>query len=187
MPPEPPGWVKPVGILSIVFGSLGIIGSVCGLAVSGWMISPVWDDMMRQAAEASGDTYTPMPKPSIGSLMQQAALFAWAIVLLVAGIQTLMRKPVARALHLIWAVGKVVLVIWGTWIGLQYSAQMTEWAEQHGDPQATGMMGFGGVASTATTVLMIIWQLAWPTFCLIWFGLVKTKPDDITGGFEPAA
>jgi len=186
MPPEPPGWVKPVGILSIVFGSLGIIGSACGLFGTGMMLSPFWDNLMRDAAEASGDTYAPMPKPSITTLVQQTILFGWAIVLLVAGIQTVMRKPVARALHLIWAVVKVLLVIWGVWISVEYNARMTEWIEQHGDPNM-GAMSFGGAASTVGTIAVAIWQFAWPAFCLIWFGIVKTKPEDFTGGFEPAA
>lgn len=176
LPEEPPRWPTVVGAISIVWASLNILCGGCGV------LSPL---LMSTFLEAAERDYGPMPdvmKPGALQIGLYAVGLVWAFVLLAAGIALTLRKPVARPLHLVYGAVSVLLSIVGIVIGVMAQIELSEWlannpdnpwAKQH-NPAATYVgMAFG-----------VLLGLAWPVFCLVWFGLVKRTPRDITG--EPA-
>ncbi len=182
---EPPGWPKVVGIFSILFASLGLVCGGVGLV---WMF--VGPGMMQSAA---GNMEGGMP-PSLTT--RNTTLLAitmistiWAVLLLVSGILTIQRKPVARLSHLVWAAGAIVLTVVSIKMQLDMQAEMAQWMKDN--PSAEFTMNAkqgGGAGNLIGLVLGIVLGLSWPTFCFIWFGLIKTKPEQMTGGIEsPAA
>lgn len=177
---EPPRWPKVVGIASIAWASLGMLCGACGVA------SPALQGLIpKEMTEKWG----PMPAAMQQSPMQTAAAgigIAWALVLLAAGIACVMRRPAARPMHLVYALGSIGLSLWGLSMGLRQMAALNQWAQQNPANEWAKMHNplMGLVMIGAGMVL----GLAWPGFCLVWFGAVKRRREDFTGGAaEPAA
>ncbi len=166
-----PGWPKPVGIISIVLASLSLTCGTCG--VIGSVMSPMF---MKMAGPDAGPV-PPMMQPQIMNYVQMAIGLLWAGLLLTAGIMTLRRLYTGRLLHLVYAIGSIPLLVWSIMTQLDMAAQLNQWAQQNpGSPFAQGNNPWIGIAIT------VIFGLPWPLFCLIWFGVVKTKPEHFTGG-----
>ncbi len=175
LPGNPPAWPKVIGIISIVFASLGLVCGGCGLVVT-----PFMGQMMGGAAE--GHELPPIYQPNIGNMVYGAFGLLNALLLLIAGVMTVSRKPVGRPLHLIFAIIGIPLTIIGLFIQWKLQQETAAWAaqadpanpfaQQFLSPQARmgNMIGliFGGVLG-----------LAYPIFVLIWFGLVKRKGTDM--------
>src|SRR5689334_5975232 len=108
-PDERRTWPTAIGVISIVWASLGLICNSCSAiqhAVPGLL-----------SGLAPGG---PQAAPQAGSpVMLGLAIvgFFWSILLLVAGIRTLSRAPAGRALHLAWVAGAIPLGIIGTYFG----------------------------------------------------------------------
>lgn len=170
---EPPLWPKVVGIASICFSavSLGCMG--CGL-VGIFVFVPMGEQAMG----------TPMPdvmRPDAIGWAMMVAGFAGAIFLLVAGIATTTRRPIGRPLHLVWAALSVLLSIGSLYYQFAQQQRIKAWFVDNPDSpwaqqqQQNEMFQYIGLA------LGLVFGLGWPLFCLIWFGLVKTKPHQMTG------
>lgn len=177
LPDEPPKWPGIVGVISIVWASLGLLCGICGLA------SPLI--MQAAFAQAASSQMGPMPdvmKPGLPQMAHGVVSLLWTVLLLVAGIMLTLRKPAARPLHLLYAVGSIILTIVGTVVGVMAQRAIHEWAANNPDnewakqiaqqPAAAAYIGIG---------FAVVLGLAWPVFCLIWFGAVKRTPRDITG------
>lgn len=180
---EAPGWPKVVGIISIILGALGL---VCGGAGIVWMA--VGPGMMQGSAQNMQGGMPPvLLQMNVPVLALTAVGTAWSILLVVAGAMCAGRKPMARSLHLLWALGTVVLTIVNTKFQLDIQADIAEWIKDNpnSDFAQYAQRGGGGMVGLAIGLFI---GLAWPVFCLIWFGFVKTKPEQMTGGvIEPAA
>ncbi len=179
LPPDPPAWPKAVGITSIVWGALGLTCGACGVA--GGIASSYLSGMMP--AEMG-----PMPdvmKPSPAQLVLGGVGILWAILLIVAGIMCVTRNPATRAMHLVYAVGSFVLTAAGTVLSVRQQFAIAEWVAQNPDSGWAKQQNptVSWIILGATVVL----GLAWPCFCLLWFGVVKRRPEDLTGGQVPAA
>ncbi len=178
LPDEPPRWPTVVGVISIVWGSLGIICGGCGLA------SPlIMEAMLAQQASQQG--MGPMPdimKPGPLQMALGVVGLLWTVLLLVAGIMLTLRKPVARPLHLVYAVVNIILTIVGTIMGIASQQAVREWATNNPDnewaKQVLIQPEFAGYISIGLGAVI---GLVWPVFCLIWFGAVKRSARDITG------
>ena len=104
VPPEPPGWPRPIGILCIVYAAGGIlIYGFCGIAgtlLQGWMLS--W----------SGLTAPPMPPVMMWTTAAQSTLpLVLGIVLLVAGIRLVRLRRSSRPLLAAWAAAWLALLL----------------------------------------------------------------------------
>ncbi len=180
LPPEPAGWPKVVGVISIVWASIGMLCGMCGVA--GLAMMPQFMSQMEQQLGPMPDIMKPTPL-----MLGVAALgFIPPVILLIAGIMTVMRRPAGRSLHLLYAVIGLVLGVIGIGIQLKHQLDLMEWARQNQDSkwaqQAGSPFGFVGLGFGA------ILSFAWPVFCLIWFGIVKKDNRDLAGpGPEPAA
>lgn len=179
--PEPPVWPKVIGIISIVWGTIGLGCNACGLA------SPILTNMFSQQMEQQmGEPMPDVMKINSIQLGMIGVGLLMAVFLLFAGIMTVMRKPAGRMMHLVYAVVSVVMTLVGTGYGYVRMQDMAQWLAANGGSkwaqQANPAYQWIGLG------VGVLLGLAWPVFCLVWFGLVKRKAEDMTGGVEaPAA
>ncbi len=175
LPPTPPVWPKVIGIISIVFASLGLVCGGCGL-----IVTPFMGQLMGSAAE--GHELPPIYQPNIGNMAYAALGLLSALLLLIAGALTISRKPVGRMLHLVYAIVGIPLTIGGLYIQWKLQRETAAWAaqadpanpfaQQFNSPQA----GFGNMIGMAFGA---VFGLSYPLFLLVWFGLVKRKASDM--------
>lgn len=167
-----PGWPKPVGIISIVWGSLGLLCGGCGL---------VGLSMMSTITKGAEDQMGAMPdimKPTGLQMLAMGAGFIPTILLIVAGIMTVKRNYTGRILHLAY-VG-LAIVIGGIGIAMQIQQQMalSAWAAENPDNMWAKQQQQGGAFAYIGIAFGVLLSFAWPLFCAIWFGFVKRKPED---------
>jgi MFS family permease len=180
LPDEPPRWPKVVGVTSIIFGALSLTCGGMGLVMMGLM--PV---LMKAVADQMG----PMPdamKPNAAMMVAGVIGLGVAVLLIIAGIVTVQRKPAGRRLHLVYAVLGIASTFVGLYLQLRHQAGFQQWAAQN--PDNLWAQQGGGVWQLIGLAFSIFLGFGWPLFCLIWFGLVKTRAEHMTGGEpEPAA
>ena len=176
-PPTAPGtleeieerakWPTVVGWLSIIFGALSLTCGGAGIAVALFLLPTI----MSMAAQG-GDPAPSMTFSPIAMVLMFLGLL-WQIPLIVAGITTLMRKAPGRPIHLMYAIGFAITTIPSTFVmkneqtAFNNSAEVAQWkAENSSNPMAKSI---GTDPNPAWMVLGLALNLAWPTFCLIWF------------------
>lgn len=193
LPPGPPGthpeydvelfaplpvWPKVVGILSIVWGSLGL---VCGGL--GSLLTPLMSSWMTKAAQGY-----PLPPTMAFGPVEFVFAAARALVgglLLLAGIMLVSRNATARPLHLFYALVAMCLVATGSVWAFIKNGQMAQYVADY--PDSPLAMGHNAAISLILLVVAVLVAMVWPLFCLIWFGLVKRRPEDMTGTALPPA
>ncbi len=178
-----PRWPKVIGIISIVWGSFGLICGGVGL-----IALPFSSKLIGMALEGN----EPVPYGMVAGASDYAIAaigFGLALLLLFAGIACVSYRPATRKMHLGYALLAIPLVVW------QYLNQMhkndlnIKWAKEFPDsPMAQSLdpatNPAAGVGEIFGLLLMIVLGFGVPLFYLIWFGLVKTRPEQITGGDE---
>jgi hypothetical protein len=175
--PDLPGWTKPVGIISIVLGSLGVL---CGAAIplQGWMNSKFLGGLEGGAPDVL------LNPPAINYVVGVVGLIG-AILLLVAGIMCLLRNYKSRWLFLAYAVIGVISTLWSMKLQLDMQEDIRTWMEANPDAQFTQMQQQSGATGALFGLACTgVIGLPWPAFCLFWFGFVKTRPEDFTGGAD---
>lgn len=166
---ELPVWPKVIGIISIIWGSLGILCNTC--AALGSLITPVFVNMVppEQREEMQKQLAASMGLATVVVAVFGALI---AILLIIAGIQTLKRQPAGRMLHLIYGVLGCLIALIGTAIGWSNSqAQIAGMP-----PEAANVARMGNLFGLAIGVCV---GIAYPIFCLVWFGLVKRNSSDM--------
>lgn len=185
LPPLVPVWPKVVGIISIVWGSLGLVCNSCLLIGQAFQSASM--GMMPQQTP-DGKPMPPMPDVMKPGPLDLASLVLGLIVttmLIVAGSLLVARKPQARGLHLGYAGVSLIATGAGTVVALMKQQAIANWARQNPDnfwgQQQTQMGGL----TYAIIGLAVLLGAAYPIFTIIWFGLVKRDTRDITiGGSE---
>lgn len=170
-----PSWPKVIGIISIVWGAIGI---VCGGAGIGWqlMAGSIMGNIPGGAPPA-------MTNPNPLALGVGAIGVLWSIVLIVAGAMTVGRKPAGRSCHLLWAAIAVVLSIIGMYFQVSMQAEISQWCIDNPDSDFAKQQAMGGnVGKLLGYACGGVLGFGWPIFILAWFGLVKRKPTDISTG-----
>jgi len=179
---EAPKWPKVVGIISIVWGGIGLLCGGAGLAMM-----PLGASFMGPMLE--GDP--PPPTMSFGPVDYAIAAlgFGLAVLLIVAGVMTINRKRAGWGAHLAYAAISIPLLLFSTYNNFQKQAGLEQWAKDYpGNPYAESINNTpAGVQQTWSAVggiIMLVIFLAYPLFCLVWFGLVKPKREQMIGGAE---
>jgi hypothetical protein len=181
----PASWPKVVGILSLVFGILALTCSVLGTAMAGFSGSLMTGLMSGQLPPG-----TPPPPftPPIDALMIASIAIGVSVnvVLIVAGAKLIKRSQGGRSMHLVYALLAIVAAFFGTFVtyqGQQAQQQaMQAWVTEHGDKsdetraikQSWNQQAqMQGPMQAISIVVGLVVALAWPVFCIIWFGMVK--------------
>lgn len=172
---EVPQWPKVVGILSIVWASLGMTCGLCGIAAL--VFSP-----MMMPPEMTKDL-PPTMQIGVGQAAHMLVGMAHGVLLLFAGVLTLRRSMTGRTLHLVYAVTSFLLLAFGVWVQMKAQAEAKDWAVQNPDnPMAKAMTQPGAdIGNKIGLWAMIVLGTIWPVFCLVWFGLVKRTRESMTG------
>lgn len=174
-----PAWPKVIGIISIVFGALGLVCSIVGVG------SVLFLPSMMANQPFEGGTPPVFPyvpaSPFMTGLMILGTL--WAIVLIVAGAMLVARKPVARPLMIVYAI--VATLLGAVTMKLQVDQQnmLMDWMRENPNAQVTQMSG-GNVGGLIGLAVGGFFAFAWPLFILFWFLVVKRRNADIAEGVE---
>ncbi|MCZ6850349.1 MAG: hypothetical protein O7F17_01775 [Planctomycetota bacterium] len=179
IPHPPSAWPKVIGVITVIFGSLAILGG-CSGAVSSLFMSSLSGLMPEEQATMYDAMEGLKPWLIIGAVLT----LALGILLLVAGIGLVRRRAWSPTACMVWAGIKMVFVVGYTILSdmarqAQFEA-MQEMMQQ--DPNmpagATAMMGsFFQVFGVFAIVLGILWGWALPIFLLSWFSRSKVKAE----------
>ena len=177
---ELPGWTKPVGVLSIIWGSIGLI---CGGIGTGFaFLQPTMMSSVASQMQGGVPDFMLQINPLQVGLGIAGAI--WAVLNIVAGVLTVGRNYSGRLAHLIWAAGSILLIVASAKLQLDIQGQMADWMQANPDADFTKQQQMGGPISRFIGIFLMIFFAIWPTFCLFWFGMVKRTPKDFTGGLE---
>ncbi|MGD9688628.1 MAG: hypothetical protein AB7K52_03300 [Phycisphaerales bacterium] len=177
---ERPGWPKVVGIVSLVWGIfwVGCVG--CGFAGI-----PLQEWGMSQNPETK--SLLPIPdvfRPTTGQYVAMGLGGLLDLLLVFAGIALLRRSASARTMHLAYGVLAAVLSVAGLVFALQASAAQTQWLKDN--PSSEWAKYVRPSANLLVGVVITIFSLAWPIFCLVWFGMVKRTHESMLAEAPPA-
>ncbi len=174
-----PTWPTLIGVLGCVWGGLTLLynaccqlgGSIAGKAMVG-LVPPEMQDQMKSQMALIGPV----------DIVFMLVLTVISLLLLVAAITLLRRKPISVQLHLAYgAIAVVVLlahIAWGVYRAGQVSQMMQQNTAAAGAQNPMG--SFGNMSESmmiVLTVIMGVIRLIYPVFCLIWFGVVKKNAD----------
>ena len=184
IPDRPAAWPSVVGIICIVFGALGVIGGLWGIASHVMMMLGTMP-VQTMGAGAAGPEILPTIKAMMPMMVAGEVLkFALGIALIVVGWLMHARRPIARPAAVWWSLGKIVVTIGTTayagWMQYVIMGEvMRVMAEDpNAPPQIQGVMT--GVMA-ATVGMAVVWGLAWgcalPAFLLIWFSRAKVGAE----------
>lgn len=105
------------------------------------------------------------------------------------GIACVSYRPVTRVMHLLYAAVLIPVVVWG-YMNQTHKADLNaQWAKEFPDsPLAAGFeqstSGAAAAGQVIGLVLLIVLGMGVPLFYLVWFGFIKTRPEQVTGGDE---
>lgn len=165
----PPAWHKPIGIIAIVFGSLGMLGGFWG------MLAPrVMGKMASSMPPEAAGQFQVMEEFAGWTLASSVAGLVVATALLAAGIGVVQQRRWGVTVSLMWAVVKMLLVVATGVLTYQVFQETTARMSQTQGMQAMpgGFMSAMGAAMMGVTIL---WGWALPVFLLVWFGRRKIK------------
>lgn len=193
-----PGWPKPIGIISLTLGILAVTCGVLGIGMT-FAGSALMGSLM--GGQLPPGVPPPPMAPPLDAVMLASAFvgFITNLILIAAAAALLRRQPKGRALHLVYALAGIVSAFIGAFAGHHgqqaQAAAMEAWIADHGHTEigqqiAQSQQAQAGMQSTiqlVTLAVITLITLAWPVFCIIWFGMIKRDPDDITAATDEAA
>jgi hypothetical protein len=175
-----PAWPLVIGWVSI---GLAVLGLGCGACSVGALV--FMPSMMPDAGELPPTMQiSPM---MVASVALQVVL---TILLITAAVMCLRRNPTARPLYIAYAVFALLLMVFGLYVQWEQGAVMAKWAAEN--PKSPYAQGYKDPATAQISMIsgMVIGALvggAFPTFLLIWFGAVKTRPEQFGRRVEVVA
>ncbi|MCB9837924.1 MAG: hypothetical protein H6813_01165 [Phycisphaeraceae bacterium] len=172
---ELPKWPKVVGIISIVWGSIGVICN--GLGVASSFLSP-----MMAGSAGEGQMPPSVTDPPMTVILASVFGVLLSIFLVVAGVMTVLRRYAGRSMHLIYAPLHLISIVVGVMMQLEIQSQNAQWAKDNPDTIFAQQQQVGGIVGLVMLGIFTVIFLIWPVFCLVWFGLKKKTHQDMTGG-----
>jgi hypothetical protein len=157
-------WPNVIGWISVGFGALGVVGSICSQVFTALGQSPQMQVLQ--------------PSPLVRGLSFGAGMLS-TILLITAGVALLLRHPLARRLYMVWSPFALVLWLIGA---MMMAATLPELGAQARTDPTSPFAGAGrnpgvlavtaGIASCALLPGLLL-----PGFCLVWFGLLGKGRD----------
>jgi hypothetical protein len=174
-PPE--GWPMVIGVLSIIFGSLGALQGVCGAAglLLVTVLSGVLPPEVRDQMQAQGQMSVPYP---LLQGLQLVPEFGVSIVLLVGGILLVRRKRKSGVVLTAFALLDLCSNTYAAVLGYFVFVATTEAAAANPQMQQAGAQWIMGLMQRVTLPMVgITWVVSaiWPVFLIIWFRRAKTR------------
>jgi hypothetical protein len=120
---------------------------------------------MASQKDQHGNPIPAMPDVMLAGPLEYVQIFfglLFAGFLMASGIMLLKRRPVARKMHLMYAIVSIVFTLAAIYPGLMKQQRIAEWAAQNSDN---------------------FWA-AYPVFLAIWFGAVKKNAGEIAQGIQ---
>lgn len=177
---EPAMWPKTVGIISTVWGTLGLGCLGCLGAVM--TVSMVFPQGLEQGYP---DGHPPvLVAPALTTWVSMGMSLVNAAVLIAAGILLIMRKPIAHPVHLLYGVLGILFGAFGVWANVQHQQAITDWVNQNPGTKFASEQQAQGPINTAIMVAFMLLGFAWPVFCVVWFGAIKRDSAEISRGQE---
>ena len=163
-----PKWPTVIGWLSVVLGSLSLmcLGPL-------FVAEPFFTNRILEFA-AKAENISAPPTIEFGVVQMMVVLLGVVlqIPLIIAGITAVLRKPVSRPLHLLYAVLYIVTISVQSALGIIQQQkmvndpEMAQWIAEHpGSGLADGL----SQSSSTQGIIRLVFFLAWPVFCLLWF------------------
>ena len=157
-------WPFAVGVVSIVYACLHILGGVCSVA------SPLWSGMMRKASP-------PGTGPDFMAISERWA--AWTIslavvslglsgLLLAIGIGMLNRRRWSIGASRYWCVGQMALAVPNGVIGYLMQSDIVHSMSQSGQVVPGAFATGARIGAAVGVIVGLAWGLALPVFLLVW-------------------
>ncbi len=179
IPHPPSAWPKVIGVITIIFGSLAILGGCSGAVSSLFMSS-----LSGLVPEEQATMYDAMEGLKPWMIIGAVLALALGILQLVAGIGLVRRRAWSPTACMVWAAIKMVFVVGYTILGDMARQAQFEAAQEmiQQDPNmpagmAAMMASFFQVFGVFAIVVGILWGWALPVFLLIWFSRGKIKAE----------
>lgn len=167
-------WPRVIGVLSTVFGSLGVLANGCGACF--YLAGPSILINMMSGIKTQGTPPPGQDPRAVVELMQllqpwmlvtgvvMVATLATSVWLLIAGIQMLSRKPSSVAMHTWWAFARLALGVLGLLIGVvstvSTAARQAEISQSYGGTDtATMVMVKALVPAVVVTALVLVYPV----------------------------
>lgn len=176
---EAPAWPKVVGTISVVWAAIGLTCAGCGVLGS---VAPMVTPGMEAAFP---DGFPPtLRNPPLIIWASHASGIVLAAYLCICGITLLLRKPIARAMFLVYGSVAILTALFGVYAGWVVQSEIAEWMQQNPNAKFSQQQQGGQAVQKLMIPLVLVIAFAWPVFCLIWFGAVKRDSQEIAKGVE---
>jgi hypothetical protein len=184
-PPTVPGqlnegvrstWPTVIGTISIVFGALGVLFSLCGAFGQMFMGSMMQGvgGQNTQTQQMADAIKAAAPYQLIAAILTLIP----AVLLLISGIGLVQRRRYGARLSITWAVLRMVFGLAAAFVNVRAQQIIMQQVSSSGGPTPpSGMMLFTGLFGL---VFGIAWAWAYPIFILIWLNRRVIKQETAT-------
>jgi len=172
-PARQSSWPTAIGIIAIVFGSMGVLCYGCNSA------STLMASAMSGMGGQGGTAQANMPPPPTGLVLiaimfQYCSAWLLAVWQLIAGIGLLRRRAWGRTQLIVWALIKVVVSLIVTGLGVVLAADFVQYLNGQLKPvNMTMTVPVYHIISAVSFLIMMIW----PVFVLLWLSRRSVREE----------
>ena len=164
LPPPQSSWPKVIGIISIIFGSFGLLCYGCNSAAT---IAQPW---LAGMVPADQQPVTIQGMQLVLSLVSACGTFSLSLLLLMAGIYLTMRRHWSVWWLKLWAILRILFALFSMTIGFVYLEEIIQDLNDQFAQQSMSMpMTFTNSLMIMSIIMGFLLALIWPVFLLIWF------------------
>jgi hypothetical protein len=192
-------WPSVIGIIAIVFGSLGLLkDGVC--TPIGWAVTLLFGsffDDLAQSQPATGMEVQAAQFDALGAFMPATVsvgcgLAVLAFLLLIGGIGLKRERPWARRAILTWAILKILITIPKATIDFLVNKAQFQAMEEAAAGSTTptpgqlppGMYAMMETIASVGVIFTVLWYWALPIFMIVWFARPSVR-DEVRGWTGP--
>lgn len=173
----PAQWPTIIGVIAVIFGSLGALGGCMGSVMMPLM--PKLNEMLSEVVpkgRSTGLEAFDEVGPWLSALSLVSILIA--LLLLVGGIGLLRRRPRSAGVCRTWAVVKMLFVVVNAYVGM--IVQVRNFEAMQADPNMPMFSGFADIMGVMVFIFTLLWGWALPIFLLIWLARRSVRDEIAT-------